>query len=308
VTVPPSYDGDIFRPKDTQTYPGKRPAIVLMHGGKGGKNFKCALYWAARLLAAHGYVTLILTDTYSETEQVSLRILATERAIEYVRSPSNPFAAYIDRDNLGLAGHSNGARAVDYVQGIQGISPYVKAIVALDNLEKFRYGDPAIALHCAGAMAGQNTPRVPALGMASNHPCATDPGKTDKQYGWKAWRAAGLPSMELVMAGFEHEDFTTGSTDDAKHEAKLKKVAYYMLAWFNRYLLNDTSQDAKLLSSHPLGRPIADMLSARPSKAFHSAAFIPGKIDCNDLLPCLQKVSAQVEPSKPAPQMVLSNP
>jgi hypothetical protein len=285
VTVPPGYDGDMFRPADTKAYPGKRPAIALMHG-RGGS--KCGLAWAARLLAAHGYVTLILTvpGTAAASDPFPSAILAVRRAVKYLRSPSNPFDQYIRDNKIGLAGHSLGAAAVSYVQGI---SPPVKAIVALDNLRAFTYGDPATPLDCTGTMSQPSGPRVPALGMAMDLPCQTDAGKTDKQYGFRAWRSAKQPAMELVMRGFVHTDFAGGGSD-----AKLKKVAYYTLAWFNRWLLNDQSQCAKLLSSHPLGIPIAQMLSARqalvgqPSKAFHSGAYLPGTIDSDDLVPYLQ--------------------
>lgn len=285
VTVPPSYDGDMFRPGDTQTYPGKRPAVALMHG-KGGT--KCSLAWAARLLAAHGYVTLILTNpgTGSQPDPVPGHILATRQAVKYLRSSSNPFDQYIQDKNIGLAGHSLGAKAVSFAQGV---ALNVQAIVALDNLNEFSYGDPATPLNCSGNLSHPATPRVPALGMAMDLPCASDPPKTDKQYGYKAWHSAKLPAMELVMRGFAHTDFGGGATD-----AKLKRAGYYMLAWFNRWLLHDQSQCAKLLSAHPLGISIGQMLSARqmlvghPSKAFHSAAYLPGKVDSDDLVAYLQ--------------------
>jgi hypothetical protein len=285
VTIPPSYDGDLFRPADTKAYPGKRPAIALMHG-RGGN--KCALAWAARLLAAHGYVTLVWTvpGTAAASDPNPPAILATERAITFLRSPSNPYKHYIRRNNLGLAGHSLGATAVSYVQGI---SKPVQAIVALDNLKKFTYGDPATALGCAPAMSHPGTPRVPALGLAMDQPCASDAAKTDKQYGFRTWREAKLPTMELVMRGFAHTDFSRSGSD-----AKLQRVAYYLLAWFDRWLQGDQSQCARLLSSQPLGIPIAQMLSARqalvgqPSTAFHSGAYLPGTIDTDDVVPYLQ--------------------
>jgi hypothetical protein len=254
-----------------------------MHGSGGTK---CSLTWAARFLAAHGNVTLTLSDPKTDEEAVDRHVEATRKAIKYLRSHSNPFAQYIDRDNLGLTGHSLGSTAIAYVQGV---SPKVHAIVALDNLKAFRHGDPATALHCAGAPTGAVHPRVPALGMASDFPCANDAAKTDKLNGWRAWRAAKVQAMELVLRGFAHRDFAGGATDP-----KLTKVGYYMLAWFDRWLLNDHSQCGKLLSSQPLGIPIGQMLSARqtlqgqPSKAFHSAAYLPARIVTANLVPYLQ--------------------
>jgi hypothetical protein len=283
VTVPPDYDGDEYRPADTQAYPGKRPGVVVMHGGGGTK---CSLTWAARFLAAHGYVTLTVTDPKSDEDAVDRHVEATRKAIKYLRSHANPFAPYIDRDNLGLTGHSLGATAIVYVQGV---APKVNAIVALDNLKYFRHGDPATALHCAGAMTDPVHPRVPALGMASDFPCANDAGKTDKQFGWRKWRAADVQAVELVLRDFKHRDFGGGGTDP-----KLRKVAYYMRAWFDRWLLHDHSQCGRIFAKHPLGIPIAQMLSTRPSlqghlsNAYHSAAYLPGRIVTANLVPYLQ--------------------
>jgi hypothetical protein len=175
------------------------------------------------------------------------------------------------------------------VSYVQGLAPAVKTIVAMDNLKQFTYGEPATALGCAGAMSQPATIRVPALGMAMDQPCANDAAKTDKQFGFRAWRSAKQPTLELVMRGFAHTDFSRSGSD-----VKLRRVAYYLLAWFDRWLLNDTSQCAKLLSSDPLAIPVAHMLSARqallgqPSSAFHSGAYLPGTIDTDDLVPFLQ--------------------
>src|SRR4029077_3278261 len=104
VTVPPGYVGTMSRTTATPAYAGHRPAIVLAHGNGGNQ---CALAWAARLLAAHGYVTLTFQRPTTETDmavKVAHRTRAMKQAAAYLRSPSNPWHAYIDADRLGLAG------------------------------------------------------------------------------------------------------------------------------------------------------------------------------------------------------------
>jgi pimeloyl-ACP methyl ester carboxylesterase len=287
VTVPPGYPGTMYRPSNTAAYPGHRPAIVLAHGNGGNQ---CALAWAARLLAAHGYVTLTFTRPTTEPtmlQKVVAHTLAVRKAAAYLRSPANPWHAFIDPTRLGLAGHSLGARAVS---SAQQATPGVKAIVALDNLMGFQLGDPGIPLVCTGPPTGPLTPRVPALGFASDVPCLSDPAITDKLSGFRTWKTHGKPSMELVMRGFTHPDFTgqfPNTPANAVRVQKLRRTGYYMLAWFDRWLGGNATATTRLLSHTPLGVPVAQMFSARPAAAYRSAGFIPGAIDCDDLVICL---------------------
>ena len=287
VTVPPGYAGTLYRPANTTAFPGHRPAVVLAHGNGGNQ---CALAWAARLLAAHGYVALTFTRATTEPtmqQKVADHTLAVRQAAAYLRSPANPWHAYIDPTRLGLAGHSLGARAVSSAQ--QG-TPGVRAIVALDNLMGFQLGDPGIPLACPSPPTGPITPRVPALGFASDVPCLSDPATTDKLSGFRTWKAAGKPTMELVMRHFVHLDFTGQFAEtpaNAGRVQKLRRTGYYLLAWFDRWLGGDVTANARLLSHTPLGVPVAQMFSARPAAAYRSAGFIPGAIDCADLVTCL---------------------
>jgi hypothetical protein len=288
VTVPPSYAATIFRPADVSTYPGKRPGVLLMHG-RGGN--QCALEWAARLLAAHGYVTLILTNPTSGqhplAQDVASHILAARRGVAFLTSTSNPFHAETDGNDVGLVGHSLGTNAI---VAVQQKTHSVRAIVALDNLKQYEFGDPATALECQPPSSRPVVPRVPALGEAMDLPCASTPSVTDKLAGYRAWRARGVPAMELVMRSFRHVDFTGAFPDTSTFKiriAKLRRAGYYMLAWLDRWLLGDASAVDRLLSPTPLGVPIANVLSARPEAAYRSAAFLPGRIECDDLVSCV---------------------
>ena len=85
--------------------------------------------------------------------------------------------------------------------------------------------------------------------------------------------------MELVMAGFTHDTFTGAGTDD-----QLGRVAYYMLNWIDYFALHKHSAGQNLLTTHPAGHPLHDVLSAQ----FHSALFAPGlKVCQTPLLTCL---------------------
>jgi hypothetical protein len=258
VTVTGGYEGTVLRPHDGR----KHPAVVVMHG-RGGS--QCGLWWAARFLAGHGYVALVLThDGDLAGHQQAVR-----DGISFLRSRANPYRRFTKRSRLGAVGHSQGSNAVMLAQGDDR---RIDAIVALDSLKRTARGDRAAAVGCLNPR-DPVAPRVPALGLAMDLPCADRPNFAPpdlKLTGFEAWRAAGLPTLTAVLAGFAHESFTARGT-----EAQQRLVARYLKRWLKRYLRRDRDAlDSILTDTAPL------------SVRFRSAAFIPGKIDCGDLRRC----------------------
>ncbi len=292
-----TYEGSIFKPADPVEYPGRRPLVVLQHGINGGQ---CALYWAARLLAGHGYVTMIWkADANPVKEQAFVNAVdAMRSAIAFARTPSNPFGDVTDTDRIGLGGHSMGSIVTSLVQG-DG-DPGVRAAIASDNLRKWISGDPGAASEqCANPMAGEVSPTVPALGFAKDEPCNSAPDYAPpdlKQSGFRHWRSAGVPSMELVMRGFDHEDFSAGGS-----EQQHRYLAHYYLAWYGYWLDGDSSQLAELLSETVDGVPTESILSSR----FLSGAFLPDAdppVDTTDFVSWLgsDRVAPQIEGRRPS--------
>src|SRR4051812_44685834 len=114
---------------------------------------------------------------------------------------------------VAIIGHSLGASAVSYVQGID---PRVETVVALDKLS-------------AGGGFGQTnpvTPKVPGLGVQSEYgfnvapyfasgitPTPSDPStgpdpKREKATGFDGWRKAGVDSMVIVPRSSTHLEYT----------------------------------------------------------------------------------------------------
>ena len=58
------------------------------------------------------------------------------------------------------------------------------------------------------------------------------------------------------MAGYLHLDFAVGG-----HEQQHRDLAYFVEAWFDRWLLGDPSAEDRLLADTVLGRPTASLLS-----------------------------------------------
>jgi hypothetical protein len=286
-TADPSYEGLIVRPKKLPPGTRKVPGVVILHG-RGGS--KCALWWAARLLASRRYITLVLTVPPGDAPKDATRVaaIAARSAIRFLRSPADPYRAKLVTNDLGLVGHSQGSQAASVVQGT---AKYVRAIVGLDNLRHFAVFDPG-GIGCEGPH-GLVKPRVPGLGVGSETGCQDNPSLTDKLRGFHAWRQRGVPAMETVLNGLEHPTFSGGPPYDATHETALKHTGYYVVNWLDRWLLRGKrwkprrrAAVKRLLSPTPLGVPIDRMLSDMGPQ-FRSAAFLPGRINCEDLRGCL---------------------
>jgi hypothetical protein len=264
----PAYTGTVMRPRGARLR--RMPGVVLMHGAGGSQ---CGLWWAARHLAGHQYVTLVLTHDGN----LAGHERAVRTGVRWLRSPSNPFRDLTRRNRIGLAGHSQGSNATMLAQD----EPGVRALVALDSLKRFARGDRAAAIGC-GRRRRPVTPLVPALGFAMDGPCANRPALIVpdlKKTGHALWRSAGRPTMTLVMRGFEHGSFTSRGTEE-----QLRGVGHFLLAWFDRYLRRERSATARILARRVAGRPTRRLLST----TFRSAAYLPARIDCQDYASCLR--------------------
>lgn len=265
-----AYAGTVLRPRGTLR--GRVPAVVLMHGAGGSQ---CGLWWAARHLAGHGYVTLVLTHNGNLAGHEQ----AARAGVRWLRSQANPFRRLTLRNRIGLAGHSQGSNASMLAQD----EPGVRAIAALDSLKHFARGDRAAAVGCTPPRRQPVTPLVPALGFAMDGPCVNRPAFTVpelKLTGHARWKSAGLPTMTLVMRGFEHSSFTSRGSEE-----QLRSVGHFLLAWFDRYLKRNRAAASRILARRVAGRPTRRLLST----TFHSAAYLPGRIDCEDYASCLSK-------------------
>jgi hypothetical protein len=264
-----AYDGTILEPADEAAFPGPRPVVLIQHGLGGNQ---CGLYWIARDLAGHGYTAVVWTspEGNSQTSAFVNAVDAMRSALVWVRSEANPFAERTDGSRVALAGHSLGSVVTSFVQ--QDPDPGVLAAVAFDTLRRWVNGDPGGAVNeCAANQVLEITPRVPALGFAKDETCNAKPDFAPpdlKLAGFDHWRAAGVPVVELVMAGYLHFDFAT-SGSEAHHE----QIAYFVEAWLARWLQGDRNAEDAFFA-----RDIDDVLST----GFLSGAYLPGRVDSRD--------------------------
>lgn len=158
----------------------------------------------------------------------------------------NPFSEQIEYledgfANLGLAGHSFGARGVTFAQdparNTENVE-HVRAIVAWDNL------DPSY------------TPNVPAMGhngesfvFPSWNYSRPDP--ESKKQAFNRWRAAGVDTMQIAPLAATHMEW--GYHPPACGSDWGNAIAqHYTLAWFDRYLKQDPTADDRLLTQRYL--------------------------------------------------------
>lgn len=167
----------------------------------------------------------------------------------------NPQHAVLDRDRLGIAGHSLGATGVSVVQsyGAVGAEPWpgqldasnpVKVAVGWDSLNAPNSGDgetPAVV------------PNVPSMGQTSEYGIVTMPYREvpdpeAKLGAFRGWQQAGVPVMEFTIRGSTHFEwsqiplFPTSSwcpevVDNRCVGGWGRPMAeHYSLAWFDRWL------------------------------------------------------------------------
>lgn len=184
----------------------------------------------------------------------------------------NPFFDRIDRNRLGIAGHSLGATGVSIVQsyGAVGAEPWpgkldtqnpVKVVVAWDGLT---------TPHPASGSTPAVVPRVPAMGQTSEYgiggTAKTAPPDIEGHKGaYVAWRDAGLPVYQLTIQGSTHFEWSLIPTFPASSWCPAivdghcqggwgnPLAEHYSLAWFDRWLKQPGEQgydtaDARLLA------------------------------------------------------------
>jgi hypothetical protein len=225
--------GTMFRPKDVETYPGQRPVVVV---NAGVNQNECRNWWTAWTVASRGYVTLIYTPTEAGTQYPDM-----VDALDFVESPDNPMAAFTDASRIGLVGYSSSAPVVEL---LQHDDPRPDAIIVYDNLTKVTWGDPGASGACVLQDFGVVvTPRVPALGVAQDSVCDANP---DLDYpelkltGFEHWRAAGVPTVELVFDGMVHSDLeSVGHRPLEVVDANHQRVFWVVMAWLDRYVAGD---------------------------------------------------------------------
>ena len=290
--------GALFRPlaSDRPPYPG----VVVVHGGGARQEM---YLWGSEALAEAGYMVLTFQVPESGNTGGDTHYPNTKDALDYFESTRNPLRSELDRDHVGLAGHSAGGVAVSQL-GQE--DPRVSAIVSWDRAKSsampagLRLRTPALFL-----VADFNCQRVPVC-VPQPYESPPDPrGPGNKDEDFQRVSAAGVDTMKIALRAATHLDFTqfvpaTGSRYGAVVSS------YYTLAWFDRYLRHhddalarltatkfDDSADVHNISggtfdpetrqnvpAHIAGQRVADRLSFHFRSAY---SFAHGTRRCEDM-------------------------
>jgi dienelactone hydrolase len=212
--------------------------------------------------AAHPYepVKSCSTGTSHADEQDS-------RVKAGLNAAFNPYAGLLDRDAVGIAGHSYGAAGVSY---IAQSDPRVKAVVAWDNLAG---ADPANAdgpteQGCPADPAARAAAPItkPGLGMSADYflPPTPNTSLPDPQAKSKAsllYSKAGVDTGEVIIRGGSHLDFSF--IPNQAFGASLRgpdMIDWYTTAWFDKYLKHDATADGRLLTQRWRTDPVEGAL------------------------------------------------
>ena len=163
----------------------------------------------------------------------------------------NPFFDRIDRERLGLAGHSLGGVGVSVVQsyGAEGADPWPGR---LDT------GNPVkVAVAWDGMGSGAGTPavvaRVPLMSQTSEYGIggtafSQPPDPEQHKTAYRAWRDAGVPVYQLTIQGSTHFEWSLIPSFPATSWCPevvdghcvggwgRPLAEHYSLAWFDRWL------------------------------------------------------------------------
>ena len=244
--------GMLFRPLASKFKP-PYPGVVIVHGGAASQEM---YLWGAEALAESGYMVLTFQipepqnaggDSHYPDAKAALNYLLDVPDGNDKGDPFNPRWTELDREHIGLAGHSAGGVAVSRL-GQE--DKRVGAIVSWDRAQSgpmpagLKLRTPALFL-----TADFNCQKVPVcLPVAYTTP--PDPrGPGDKDTDFQRVSAAGIDSMKVSLRAATHLDFTEFAPTPPSSRYGAIVASYYTLAWFDRYLKNSTTAETRLTAT-----------------------------------------------------------
>src|SRR4051794_14804416 len=291
--------GHVFAPPASVPEPKDGyPGVVITDGSV--QAYEELYFWAAEDLASNGYEVLTYdvqgqgdsdlagSDCPSTCSGVPYQqnynfFQGAEDSLSFFLSSANPWADHLDRDHVGIAGHSLGAAAVTEVGQCD---KRVKAIVAWDNL--------GTVADCNGVtIAPQNRSstlvHTPALSLSNDYlfntqPTLSPPDPHAKDAGVKQLAAAGVDSQLIVFRGATHLTYTYIPLVFQANELSERMASYYTTAWFDQYLRDDDSGFERLTAktfdgsadATSIGAGVFDPAAADPTDRF--SGNVPYKI------------------------------
>jgi dienelactone hydrolase len=157
------------------------------------------------------------------------------------------------RTKLAIIGHSLGAMAVSYVQGVDRRD---ETVVALDKLEyKQQFGSrtarPAIPALAIQSEYGFNVDPYTLSGGSSFAPTPIPPNQgpdptREEKTGFDGWRSSRVDSMLIVPRASTHLEYTDINFALPASRYGQDLTSYYVQAWLDKYLKHERSANRRL--------------------------------------------------------------
>jgi dienelactone hydrolase len=267
--------GHVFEPVGTPP-PGGWPGVVITDGSV--QAYEQLYYWAAEDLVAHGYEVMTYdvqgqgdsdllpancTPSASELQSGSVCpgvpyqqsynfYQGAEDSLSYFDSSANPYYASLNRNRIGIAGHSLGAAAVSE---IGQCDKRVKTIVAWDDLHAITdcHGGGE-AIPPAEQWHDGKLVHVPALALTNDYlfnpqPMTSPPDPQSKAAGYDQLVNAGLDSMQVAFRNATHLTYSYIPYVLPANELSERMASYYTVAWLDRYLKGDDTAFKRLTAA-----------------------------------------------------------
>lgn len=183
-----------------------------------------------------------------------------ERVAAGLDAPHNPLWNLVDPTRVGLAGHSYGAAGVSLI-GQQ--DRRVDAVVAWDRLCDAAATELLCRFTGATAPGPPAPPRVPSLGLTGDSLVGLEPtlgppaDPAASSAVSRRFSAAGVDSGSISIRGGTHFEFSYLPLGVFRATRRgIDLTAWYTLAWFDKYVKQDPTADARLLSDRWRRDPI----------------------------------------------------
>jgi dienelactone hydrolase len=197
----------------------------------------------------------------------------------------NPAYGVLDRDRLGIAGHSLGAGAVSAVQQCSDKAELWKT-VPLCAGQSF----PIDAVVGWDSLGSGVTPVVPGMNQQADGyflnptPAYSAPDAGSHLAAHDKWVGAGLDTFSLTIRGGTHIEWTEIPWILPATAYGTQLADYYTLAWFDRYVMGDTGATQRLVDGpHALSDPDTPWNAHHLSTRYLSAFSLTGVGEVVDL-------------------------
>lgn len=221
---------EVFYPENIGTLEGRLPVVLMANGtGTPVSKYREVL----RHLASWGF---IVGGNEEDNSRSGEGVIATLHYIEACdEDPESPLKGHVDRENIGVAGHSQGGVGAIHAATNFPESRQFRAIFTASATSLFWADDGPLGKEWGYDVSGLETPIFMTAGTG-----AWDAGKTDDPQAKEGQGIAPLWSLKKTFGTIPDSTPKVVARRTGKdHGDMLRAADAYMTAWFVYYLKHD---------------------------------------------------------------------